>query len=60
MSKELEARVRNELFKRKMTQKELAEMLGISQVYLSDILRGRRDGTKPKEYIKQIKEILAL
>lgn len=60
MSKELEARVRNELFKRKMTQKELAEMLGISQVYLSDILRGRRDGTKPKAYIKQIKEILAL
>lgn len=58
MPKELGVKVRSELFKRKMTQKELAEMLGISSVYLSDIINGRKDGPKPQEHIKHIRKIL--
>ncbi|WP_248325942.1 helix-turn-helix transcriptional regulator, partial [Staphylococcus aureus] len=34
-------KVRTELLKRNMTNKQLAEMLEISSAYLSDILRGR-------------------
>ncbi|MFJ8458415.1 helix-turn-helix domain-containing protein [Lysinibacillus xylanilyticus] len=37
MPEDLGAQVRSELFKRKMSQKELAEMVGISNAYLSDI-----------------------
>ena len=58
MSEELGARVRSELFKRKMKQKELAEMLGISGVYLSDIINGRKDGPKAQEHIRHIRKIL--
>lgn len=58
MSEDLGVQVRSELFKRKMTQKELAEMLGISSVYLSDIIRGRKDGPKAQEHIKRICKIL--
>lgn len=58
MPEELGAKVRSELFKRKMKQKELAEMLGISGVYLSDIINGRKDGPKAQEHIKHIRKIL--
>lgn len=58
MSQELGAKVRSELFKRKMTQKQLAEMLGISSVYLSDIIHGRKNGPKVQEHIKHICKIL--
>ncbi|MGP4038364.1 helix-turn-helix domain-containing protein [Gracilibacillus sp. D59] len=58
MSNDLGALVRSELFKRKMKQKELAEMLGISSVYLSDIINGRKDGPKAQEHIKHIRKIL--
>lgn len=58
MSLELGAKVRSELFKQKMTQKQLAEMVGISSVYLSDIINGRKDGPKPQEHIKHIRKIL--
>ncbi|KLV25698.1 XRE family transcriptional regulator [Niallia circulans] len=60
MSQELGAKVRSELFKRKIKQKELAEMLGISTAYLSDIINGRKDGPKAQEHIKHIKKILAI
>ncbi|HDH5699490.1 TPA: helix-turn-helix transcriptional regulator [Staphylococcus aureus] len=36
-------KVRMELLRRNITNKQLADMLGISSAYLSDILRGRRD-----------------
>ncbi|MDP7981003.1 helix-turn-helix transcriptional regulator [Bacillus sp. WLY-B-L8] len=39
-----------------MKQKELAEMLGISNPYLSDILLGKRNGKKVKEKIIKILE----
>lgn len=58
MSQELGIKVRSELFRRKMTQKDLAEEVGISSVYLSDIINGRRDGAKAQEHIKHIKKIL--
>ena len=34
-----------------MTQKELADEVGLHKKYLNDILRGRRAGTKYKEAI---------
>lgn len=58
MSQELGAKVRSELFKQKMTQKDLAEMIGISSVYLSDIINGKKTGPKAQEHIKHIRKIL--
>ncbi|MED4123078.1 helix-turn-helix transcriptional regulator [Halalkalibacterium halodurans] len=58
MQEELALKVRSELFKRKMSQKELASMLGISSVYLSDIIHGRKNGPKAQEHIKHICKIL--
>ncbi|AEB62432.1 transcriptional regulator [Bacillus amyloliquefaciens] len=37
-----------------MQQKELAEMLNISNAYLSDILLGKRQGKKVREKIVKI------
>lgn len=50
-------KVRTELLKRNMTNKQLAEMLEISSAYLSDILRGRRDAFEQKKRIAEILEI---
>ncbi|MGE7113210.1 helix-turn-helix domain-containing protein [Lysinibacillus sp. NPDC047702] len=58
MPEDLGVQVRNELFKRNMSQKKLAEMVGISSVYLSDIIRGKRNGPKVQEHIKHIRKIL--
>ena len=60
MSEDLGVKVRSELFKRKMKQKELAEMIGISSVYLSEIINGRKDGPKAQEHIKHICSILKI
>lgn len=60
MSEEIGAKVRSELFKRKMRQKELAEILGISNAYLSDIINGRKDGPKAQEHVKHIRKILCI
>lgn len=60
MSEELGIKVRSELFKRKMSQKELANIIGISPVYLSDIIRGRKTGPKAQEHVKHIKKILSI
>lgn len=60
MPEELGALVRSELFKRKMSQKDLAKMIGISSVYLSDIIRGNKTGPKAQEHIKHICKILEI
>lgn len=60
MSEDLSVKVRSELFKRKMSQKELAELLGISSAYLSDIINGRKDGPKAQEHVKHIRKILCI
>ncbi|MFP3512983.1 helix-turn-helix transcriptional regulator [Peribacillus sp. SIMBA_075] len=60
MPEDLSIRVRSELYKKKMRQKELAEILGISNAYLSDIINGRKDGPKAQEHIKHIQKILCI
>ena len=60
MQQELGIKVRSELFKRKMKQKELADLVGISNAYLSDIINGRKDGPKAQEHIGHIKKILCI
>ncbi|MCM3487855.1 helix-turn-helix transcriptional regulator [Alkalihalophilus marmarensis] len=60
MPEELGVKVRSELFKKKMSQKALADMLGISGAYLSDIINGRKTGPKAQEHIKHIKKILSI
>ncbi|WP_080875585.1 helix-turn-helix domain-containing protein [Oceanobacillus timonensis] len=60
MPEDLSIRVRSELYKRKMKHAELAEMLGISGPYLSDILNGKRNGPKAQEHVKHIRKILGI
>lgn len=60
MSENLDLKIRAELRKRKMTFGELAELVGISGAYLSDILNGKRDGKKALEHIETIKNILQI
>lgn len=60
MQQELGIKVKSELFKRKMKQKELADLLGISNAYLSDIINGRKDGPKAQQHIELIKKILCI
>ncbi|MGE7545027.1 helix-turn-helix transcriptional regulator [Sporosarcina newyorkensis] len=60
MPEDLGVKVRSELFKRKMSQKELASLVGISNAYLSDIINGRKDGPKAQEHIKHIQRILSI
>lgn len=50
-------KVRTELLKRNMSSKQLADMLGISGAYMSDILRGRRDAFEQKKRIAKVLEI---
>ncbi|MCJ7839951.1 transcriptional regulator [Lederbergia sp. NSJ-179] len=58
MSEDLSIKVRNELYRKKMKHVELANLLGISGSYLSDILSGKRDGAKAQEHIERIRKIL--
>lgn len=60
MSEKFGIEVRNQLFKVKMTQSELAKRIGISDAYLSDIIRGKKDGTKAQEHIRRIKKVLGI
>lgn len=60
MSSDLGAIVRGKLFEKNMTQAQLAKLVGIGDVYLSDILHGRKTGPKPQEHIKKIKKILEI
>lgn len=49
--------VEKALIDRDMSKSELAKILGITQAYLTDILKGTREGTERK---KQIAEYLGL
>lgn len=60
MREDLGAQVKSELFKRKMSQKELADLIGISSAYLSDIINGRKDGPRAQERVKHIRKILCI
>lgn len=50
---DFEINVKVALIKKKMTQGQLAKEIGITNAYLSDILRGNRKGGKYKELIKE-------
>lgn len=58
MTKELGAKVRSELYKRNMKQYELAEMIGITSVYLGEIINGKKTGPKAQDHIRHVKRIL--
>lgn len=60
MPVDLAIQIRSELYKKEMSQSELAKMLGISGAYLTDILKGRRTGPKAQEHIMYIKKILEI
>jgi transcriptional regulator with XRE-family HTH domain len=53
-------KVRTELLKRRMTMTALAKELGITSVYLADILRGVRGQRKGAEYHERISKILGI
>ncbi|MCP9280667.1 helix-turn-helix domain-containing protein [Bacillus wiedmannii] len=52
-----EIKVKTWLIINDMKQKDLAEMLDISNPYLSDILSGKRDGKKVREKIMKILDV---
>lgn len=52
--------VRIQLAKTGMKQQELAEAIGITPSYLSDLLRGKKNGPKAKEKMKLIMKTLDL
>ncbi|MFC6464986.1 helix-turn-helix domain-containing protein [Marinilactibacillus sp. GCM10026970] len=54
----LETRVRIALIENDMTQTDLANELGISASYLSDLLKQKRTGSKAQERIKTMKKYL--
>lgn len=56
---EFEAAVKKSLMDRNMTQKELAEKIGIKQQYLNLIFSGKRPNSKYVEKIKEVLEISA-
>ncbi|QWG81385.1 MULTISPECIES: helix-turn-helix domain-containing protein [Bacillus cereus group] len=57
MKNEFGMKVRATLFAKNMHQKELASLLGISNAYLSDIIRDKRNGKKIRERIIKILDI---
>lgn len=58
MSKELAIKVKVKLVENGLTMTQLAQELGMSAAYLSDIINGKKDGPKAQEHIKRIKKIL--
>lgn len=50
-------RIRKRLIDLEMTQRELANKVGIRESYLGDVLSGRKPGTK---YAEKIYEVLGL
>jgi len=54
---DFEIEVKVALIRKRMTQSQFASEIGITNAYLSDILRGNRKGGKYKEIIKEKLEI---
>lgn len=57
MRENFELKVKMQLIKKNMTLTQIAEELGISLAYVSDIVRGNR---KAEHYRKKIMEILGI
>ncbi|PRS78153.1 transcriptional regulator [Bacillus sp. GBSW2] len=60
MSVNIAAKVKSEMYKQGITQKELAEILGVSCSYISDIINGKKTGKKAQEHAKHIRKILGI
>ncbi|APT47363.1 MULTISPECIES: helix-turn-helix transcriptional regulator [Bacillus] len=60
MSVNVAAKVKSEMYKQGITQKELAEILGVSCSYISDIINGKKTGKKAQEHAKHIRKILGI
>ncbi|MDO6448124.1 helix-turn-helix domain-containing protein [Oceanobacillus profundus] len=60
MQSDLAALVKSEMYKQGVTQKKLAELLGVSSPYVSDIINGKRTGKKAQEHVKHIRKILGI
>lgn len=60
MSKDLSIKVRAKLYGNDMTMLELAKQMNLSLPYVSDIIRGKKNGPKAQEHIKKIKYILEI
>lgn len=60
VSEDLEGRILLTLRRKGMTQRQLAQAIGISDVYLSDIIRGKRTGPKAIEKVEEIKTYLGI
>ena len=60
MSEDLEGRILLTLRRKEMTQRQLAQVIGISEVYLSDIIRSKRTGPKALEKVEEIKTYLGI
>lgn len=60
VSEDLEGRILLTLRRKGMTQRQLAQVIGISDVYLSDIIRGKRTGPKAIEKVEEIKTYLGI
>lgn len=54
---EFEIEIYTKIKKNKMKYKELANNLGITQAYLSQIIKGKRKAEKYREKIRQILDI---
>lgn len=52
--------IRVQLAKSSMTQQDLAKSIGITPSYLSDLLRGKKNGPKAQEKVKLIMKSLGL
>lgn len=52
------ARIKSEMFKRGLKQKDLAEQLGISSPYLGEVLRGKKDGPRAQKHLQHLCVIL--
>ncbi|MBC2039968.1 helix-turn-helix domain-containing protein [Listeria marthii] len=60
MSQELALKVKIKLLENNLTMTKLAKELGLSTVYLSDIINGKKSGPKAQEHIVKIKQILEI
>ncbi|MER3125039.1 helix-turn-helix transcriptional regulator [Bacillus pumilus] len=52
--------MKSEMYKQGITQKEIAEILGVSGAYVSDIINGKKTGKKAQEHAKYIRKILGI
>lgn len=58
VEKTIEKKVKIALIEQDMSYADLADELGISSAYISDLVKGKRNGKKAQERLKTIKKRL--